>query len=80
MGFLKGLFWTGSRCSKCSKPLDSAESGEFFKKGWSPCTVNQCNRCGNLICEGYSLFGFGMLHGCDCGGHEFNMFQMWVMD
>jgi hypothetical protein len=78
--FLRGLFWEGSYCFKCGRPLDSVNAGELFRKGWGPCTVYQCNRCSNLICEDCSLLGFGMIYGCDCGGHEFIVFQMWVMD
>ena len=78
--FIKKICWEGSRCFKCGTPLSPAKSGELFKRGWRSCTVRQCNRCGKLICERCSMFGLGMMHGCDCGGHEFIVFQMWVMD
>ena len=78
--FLKGIFWAGSRCAKCGTPLAPVKSGELFKKGWRPCTVRQCIICGGLTCEGCDMFGFSMMGGCNCGSHEFNVFQMWASD
>ena len=80
MGFLKRIFWAGSRCSECHTPLVPVKSGKLFKRGWSPCTVRQCIVCGGLTCGSCDMFGFSMMGGCKCGGHEFNMSQMWAMD
>jgi len=73
------IFWSGPRCSRCGRALKQVEGGFEIIKGAYPCTVYRCTNCGALICEFCQGFGFGLMQGCKCGGHEYEVFQMWAI-
>lgn len=77
---LKSIVWSGDRCSRCNRPLEIPKSGAIIPPdGKEMCGVLKCMHCGAHICEYCQGFGFGMMQGCtDCGGTNFEAFQMWT--